>query len=252
MVERSGRASCQHDREHKNATHLALLQVSLQVLDPPCHTYDSSAAHSRNHDMLYQSILGLACVLIPFSAALPADTPPHHLIDFGTLDSTPAACQSTCSAFTAQFNQTCISDLNCVCNDQVGAALSPCFSCIASVANSSLADRTANLVLSKWASACDNTGLTVATPSISPYAIPQSSGTTSATGSASPAVISASTTSGSASGSATASHSVVSDTTSSASASASASGKPNTADAPLQGSSAVKALVGALMALFLI
>ncbi|KAJ7722649.1 hypothetical protein DFH07DRAFT_286402 [Mycena maculata] len=242
--------------------------------------------------MLYQFIVYSTLVAIPFSAARPAEARDDTGIDFSKLTSsvTPQQCQSTCSALTSQFSESCLSDLQCVCSDQVGAALSPCVSCIANVANSSLAQTAATFVVDQWSSVCSSNGLPVTTPSITGNAAGASqsagtggaSGTGSGTGSggasgagsgassavgsgasagasigasgavSADAVSATGSTSGAsstASGSAAADKAASSGASGSA-ASASASGKPNNADAPLQGNSVVMTLVGALLAAF--
>ncbi|KAJ7876584.1 hypothetical protein B0H13DRAFT_2668624 [Mycena leptocephala] len=229
-------------------------QASLQVLDPPRRFYEHECcAFTNTHDMLYQFLL-FASAVIPFSTALPADAPAPDLVDFGKLDlsSTPQVCADACSAFAQQINPGCTADLKCLCTDNVGTALGPCFSCLAGIANTTQATTTAHNVLSQWTSICGSAGMTVTAPSFSALASVQSTASASASASApsSSATGSASATSigSSAAGISTASG------TSSASASASASSKPDGADVTIsQGTSALKlAVVAVFLAAFVI
>ncbi|KAJ6495884.1 hypothetical protein DFH09DRAFT_1205309 [Mycena vulgaris] len=183
--------------------------------------------------MLYPLIVCLAWVIIPFSAALPApaDAPSSGLIDFGNLDlsSTPKTCQSTCSGFTEQFDSTCTGDLKCSCTDKVGAALGGCFSCLAGVANTTQAATTGQIVLAQWASVCNAASMPVSTPSLSVQVLVQSaSGAASATGSPQASATATST--------------------ATEAPSSSPSGKPNHGDGLLHQTSALTAVVGALLA----
>ncbi|KAJ7102737.1 hypothetical protein C8R44DRAFT_988112 [Mycena epipterygia] len=253
------------------------------VTSPLTSSSPSPSAVPGSASAIFPFILCLAWAIqvIPFSAALPqVVAPPSNIFDFSKLDlsDAPQACRSTCSTFTQQFDNTCALDLSCLCSDNVGSTLSPCLSCLAGIVNSTEIATTANAVLAQWANACNAASMPVTTPTLSALGVVQSSGLpsvtvnsnlTSATGSISAASGSASAASGSASaasGSASAASGSVSAASGSASAasggasasltakgssaSASASGKPNNADAGvlLQGNSAFKAVVGAVLA----
>ncbi|KAJ7123886.1 hypothetical protein C8R43DRAFT_42730 [Mycena crocata] len=184
------------------------------------------------------------------------------MVDFGNLDlsTAPKTCQSACSTFT-QVDKTCTSEIRCLCSDKVGEALGPCFSCLAAVANTTQASTTAHLVLNQWAKVCNSGGMAVGTPSLAPHTVVQSTGLASASGSANSASASGSAKSSDANSSSApaTSNSATSNSTASGSSSASASassasnsGKPNSAEVPLQETSVLKAVVGALLAAFFI
>ncbi|KAJ7457374.1 hypothetical protein FB451DRAFT_593851 [Mycena latifolia] len=202
--------------------------------------------------MLYLFIVYLAWATIPCSAALPADAPANGAVDFGNLDltSTPKICESACSAFTQQVDSACKADLKCLCTDKVGAALGPCVSCLAGVANTTEATTTAHFVLAQWASACNAASMPVATPSFSAQAIipsTPSSATATASPTASSVTATSSTSTSATASSASAASNLAVSNASSASASASASGKPNHGDALFDPTSTFKAAVGALL-----
>ncbi|KAJ7226704.1 hypothetical protein GGX14DRAFT_555295 [Mycena pura] len=175
--------------------------------------------------MFSHTIVFLVCAAVPFAAAHPAPDAAAQpsLVNFGNLDfsSAPKACRSSCLSFTHDFDKSCTADIKCLCTDKLGAALRPCFSCVANT-NTTQAAMAARIVLDEWANVCTNAGMAVATPSVNAD-IGAADGTTVST-SAEPAAVSAPASASSTDVSASASGSV------SASASSASSSASNSAE----------------------